>query len=88
VLELIYEQAKIKTQELKECTDGLEQKVAVTYEKIPKTRQRDEFTTVEKIDQIAQEIDQYQTEIENFHENLTPTTPLEVREKRKKEATK
>jgi hypothetical protein len=33
--------------------NGLEQKVARTYEKIPKTMQRDELTTTEKIDQIA-----------------------------------
>jgi hypothetical protein len=59
-----------------------------TYEKIPKTTQRDKLTTTEKIDQIAQEIDQYQKEIENLHEQLTPTTPPEVREKRKQEATK
>jgi hypothetical protein len=44
----------------------LEQKVTGTYEKIPKTTQTDELTTVEKIDQIAQEIDQYQKEIENL----------------------
>jgi hypothetical protein len=37
-----------------------------TYEKIPKTAQTDEITTVEKIDQIAQAIDQYQKEIENL----------------------
>jgi hypothetical protein len=67
--------------------NGLEQKVAGTYEKIPKTAQRDELTTTEKIDQIAQEIDQYQKEIKNIHEQLTPTTPPEVREQRKQEAT-
>jgi peptidoglycan hydrolase CwlO-like protein len=59
--------------------------VARTYEKIPKTAQRDKLTTSKKIDQIAQEIDQYQKEIENLHENLTPSTPLVVREQRKKE---
>jgi prophage maintenance system killer protein len=40
------------------------------------------------IDQIAQAIDQYQKEIGNLHDQLTPTTPPEVREKRKQEATK
>jgi hypothetical protein len=33
-----------------------------------------------------EKIDQYQQEIENLHEKLTPTTPPEVREKRKHEA--
>jgi hypothetical protein len=61
--------------------------VAGTYEKIPKTAQRDELTTTKKIDQIAQAIDQYQKEIENLREQLTPTTPPAVREQRKQEAT-
>jgi FtsZ-binding cell division protein ZapB len=46
-----------------------------------------ELMATEKIDQIVQTIDQYQQEIENLQENLTPTTPPEVREKRKQEAT-
>jgi hypothetical protein len=87
-LEIICEQAKFETQEERECMNGLEQKVAGTYEKIPNTTQRDVLTVVEKIDQIAQEIDQYQKEIENLQEHLTPTTPPEVREQRKKEATR
>ena len=45
----------------------------------------DEITTVEKIDQIAQAIDQYQKEIENLWEHLTPATPPAVKEKRKQE---
>jgi hypothetical protein len=65
----------------------LEKKVVGTYEKIPKTAQREELTTTEKIAHIAQEIDQYHKDIENLHENLTPTTPPDVREKRKNEAT-
>jgi hypothetical protein len=62
------------------------QKVVGTYEKTPNIVQRDELIAVEKIDQIAQEIDQYQKEIENLREHLTPTTPPEVREKWKQEA--
>jgi hypothetical protein len=42
---------------------------------------------MKKIDRIAQEIDQYQKEIENLQEQLTPTTPPAVKEKRKHEAT-
>jgi hypothetical protein len=86
-LELIFEQAKLETKEEREHVKGLEQKVVVAYEKIPKTTQMAELTTTEKIDQIVQTIDQYQQEIENLHEQLTPTTPLEVREQRKQEAT-
>jgi hypothetical protein len=39
VLEIVYEQAKFETQEEKERRKGLEQKVAGTYEKIPKATQ-------------------------------------------------
>ena len=64
----------------------LEQKVARAYENILKTTQRAELTATETIDQIAQRIDQYQQEIENLREQLTPTTPPKVREQRKQEA--
>lgn len=49
--------------------------------------QEEEITMEEKIDKIVQEIDQYQKEIENIKEKLTPTTPLVVKEKRKQEET-
>jgi hypothetical protein len=66
---------------------GLEQKVVVAYEKIPKNAQTTELMVTEKIDQIVQTIDQYQQEIEHLWEHLTPTTPPEVKEQRKQEAT-
>jgi Mg2+ and Co2+ transporter CorA len=47
--------------------------------------QMDEITTVEKIDQIGQEINQYQKEIGNIREQVTPTTPSPVKYQRKKE---
>ena len=86
-LEIFYDQDKSETQEEWEHIKGLEQKVAGTYEKIPQATQRDEITAAKKIDRIAQEIDQYQKEIENIQEHLTPTTPPVVKEQRKKEAT-
>jgi hypothetical protein len=49
-LEIICEQAKFETQEERERMNGLERKVTATYKKIPKTTQRDELTTTEKID--------------------------------------
>jgi hypothetical protein len=84
---LVFEQAKLETKEEREHMKGLEQKVVIAYEKIPKTAQTTELTTTEKIDQIVQTIDQYQQEIKNLQEKLTPTTPPEVREKRKQEET-
>jgi cob(I)alamin adenosyltransferase len=45
--------------------------------------ERGNHTTAENIDWIVQEIDQYQKEIENIREQLTPTTPPAVKEKRK-----
>jgi conjugal transfer/entry exclusion protein len=45
----------------------------------------DELTVVEIIYQIEKEIDQYQKEIENLCEHLTPTTPPVVKDKRKQE---
>jgi hypothetical protein len=52
-LEIVYEKAKSKTQEERECIKGLEQKVARTYEKIPQATQSEEITAAEKIDRIA-----------------------------------
>jgi pantothenate kinase len=85
VLEIICEQAKFETQEERSTGMDWSIKSAGTYEKIPKTTQTDELTTTENIDQIAQAINQYQKEIENLCEKLTPTTPPAVKEKRKKE---
>jgi cob(I)alamin adenosyltransferase len=82
VLELVYELAKLKTQEQKECLNGLDQKVFETYEKIMKTAYMHEITREEKIDQIVKDIDQYHKEIENLREHITPTTPPTVREQR------
>jgi hypothetical protein len=86
-LEIICEQAKFETQEEREHRNRLEQKVAGNYEKIPNIEKNDELIAVEKIDQIAQAIDQYQKEIENLREHLTPTTPPTVKEQRKQEVT-
>ena len=61
----------------------MERKVVGTYENIPNTTHRDELTAIENIDQIAQMIDQYQKEIENICDYLTPTTPPIVKEHRK-----
>jgi catalase len=69
------------------CTNRLEQKLVVAYEKIPKNAQMTELMVTQKIDQIVQTIDQYQQEIEHLWEKLTPTTPPEVKEKRKQEET-
>jgi predicted nucleic acid-binding Zn-ribbon protein len=65
--------------------NGMEQKVVVAYEKIPKNVQETELTVIENIDQIVQKIDQYQQEIEHLQEKLTPTTTPEVKKQRKQE---
>jgi hypothetical protein len=65
-LEIIYEKAKLETQEERECGNGLEPKVVGTYENVSKTAQTDEITTIENIDQIVQAIDQYQKDIESL----------------------
>jgi polyhydroxyalkanoate synthesis regulator protein len=57
------------------------------FEKLPSTMQGNELPVAGNIDQIAQAIDQYQKEIENLREQLTPTTPPEVKEQRKQEET-
>jgi hypothetical protein len=41
----------------------------------------------ENIYQVVQTINQYQQEIEHLQEQLKPTTPPEVKEQRKQEAT-
>jgi hypothetical protein len=85
-LELVLEQAKLETKDEKDH-EWAGTKVVIAYEKIPKNAQTTELTVTEKIDQIVQTIDQYQQEIEHLWEKLTPTTPPEVKEKRKQEET-
>jgi hypothetical protein len=55
------------------------------FEKLPSTMEGNELPVAGKIDRIAQTIDQYQKEIENIHEQLTPTTPPEMTDQRKQE---
>jgi hypothetical protein len=61
--------------------------VGGVFEKLPSTVQGNELPIEGNIDQIAQTIDQYQKEIENIHDHLTPTTSPIVKEKRKQEET-
>jgi F0F1-type ATP synthase gamma subunit len=65
----------------------MEKGLVVAYEKITKSPQTIELTMMQKIDQIVQKIDQYRHEIEHLREHLVPTTPPEVRDQRKHEAT-
>jgi archaellum component FlaC len=57
------------------------------FGKLPSTAQGNELLATEKIDQIAQAIDQYQKEIENLRDQIRPTNPPAVKEQRKQEAT-
>jgi hypothetical protein len=82
-LKVGYKKAKSETEEEREHLKGLEQKVVGTYEMVPHATQNEEVATMENIDRIAQAIDQYNKEIENLQEHLTPTTPPTVKEQRK-----
>jgi hypothetical protein len=53
------------------------------FGKLPSTVQGRELPATEKIDQIAQALDQYQKEIETLWGQIRPTTPPTMREKRK-----
>jgi hypothetical protein len=86
-LEKYCEQAKSKTQEEIECKNELERKVGETFGKIPSTAQGNKLPAIENIDQIVQAIARYQKEIEDLEEQLTPTTPPVVKEKRRQATT-
>jgi hypothetical protein len=59
--------SKYETKEEKECKNELEHKVEESFRKLPTTVKGNELSAIEKIDQIVQEIDQYQNEIKNLH---------------------
>jgi hypothetical protein len=86
-LETVCAQAKSETKEEKECRNELERRVEEVFGKLPTTAQGNELPATEKIDQIAQAIDQYQKEIETLRGQIRPTTPPAVKEQRKQEAT-
>jgi restriction endonuclease len=52
-MELVFEQAKIETKEEREHVKGLEQKVVIAYEKIPKNTQIAKLIATENIDWIV-----------------------------------
>jgi regulator of sigma D len=87
-LKLVLIQVNIETKDEKYCTDRLEKGLVVVYEKILKSALTTEFTKMKNIDHIVQKIDQYKQEIMNLWEQLIPTIPPEVKEKRKHEETR
>jgi predicted nucleic acid-binding Zn-ribbon protein len=84
-LELMIEQVKFDTRGEKERTDKIEQRVTTIYNHLPDNVHAESSSTEEKLKMIAQTIDHYRKQIEDLKEKLTPTTPPEVREKRKEE---
>jgi FtsZ-binding cell division protein ZapB len=52
----------------------------MAYNRIPISAQEVERSTEEKINIIAQTIDQYRYDIEELKERINPKTPPEVRE--------
>jgi hypothetical protein len=79
-LETVCAQAQSETKEEKECRSKMERKVEEVFGKLPNTAQGNELPAVEKIDQIAQAIDQYQKEIETLCGWIRLTTPPPVKE--------
>jgi hypothetical protein len=65
---LVLEQDKIETKDEKDRIDRLEQELAVSYEKIPKSMHTTRLMVTQNIDQIVQTIDQYRHEIEHLWE--------------------
>jgi hypothetical protein len=87
MLQITCDQLTVEKEEEKECTQTrLEQGLTTMYNRIPNNAQAAERSAEEKINLIAQTIDQYRQEIEELKEKLNPTTPPEVREQRKEEA--
>jgi hypothetical protein len=82
-LELVLEQVKLETKYEKDHVNRLKKGLVVAYERKPKSAETTELTTTQNIDHIAHTIDQYRQEIKHLWEQLIPTTPLEVKEKRK-----
>jgi hypothetical protein len=85
MLQITCDQLTTEKEEEKEHADILEQGLTTTYNHIPNNVQATERSAEEKINLIAQTIDQYRQEIEELKERLNPMTPPEVREKRKQE---
>jgi archaellum component FlaC len=70
-----------------EHMNELECRVGEIFGKLPNTAEGNKLPATEKIDQIVQEIAQYQKEIGDLREQLTPTTPPVVKEKRRQATT-
>jgi hypothetical protein len=58
----------------------LDRRVEDIFGKLPTTAQGSELPMAEKIDQIAQAINQYQKEIETLRGHIIPTTPPSIKE--------
>jgi exonuclease VII large subunit len=84
-LEIVVEQVQLETQEEKQRTDKLEQKLKEVFTKIPDSAQEAVSSVEEHIQIITQTLEDYKKEIEELKEKLTPTTPPEVTAEREQQ---
>jgi hypothetical protein len=82
----VVEKVKLETKDEKYHMDRLKKRLVVAYDKIPKRVKTIEPMMTHKIDHIVKKIDQYRKEIKKIWEQIIPTTPMEVNDKRRKEA--
>jgi hypothetical protein len=78
ILQIPCDQLTAEKEEDKEHANRLEKGLTMTYNCIPNNMQETERSAEEKINLIAQTIDQYIQEIEELKKRLNPTTPPEV----------
>jgi hypothetical protein len=81
----VVEQVKLETQEEKQCTDKLEQKLKEVFTRIPDRAQVVMRNAKEQIQIIAQTLEDYKKEIEELKENLIPNTPPKVTAEREQQ---
>jgi DNA repair exonuclease SbcCD ATPase subunit len=82
----VVEKVNMETQEEKQHTDKLEQKLKEVFTRIPDNAQEATSNAEEHIQIIVQMLEDYKKEIEDLKENLTPTTPPEVTAEREQHA--
>jgi hypothetical protein len=87
MLQITCDQLTLEKEEEKKRADRLEKGLTIVYNNIPDCTQEPEDTPEGKFQNIVQVMEQYKKDITELMEKLTPSTPLEVREKREHEAT-
>jgi hypothetical protein len=85
ILEISLNQVHLDKDEDKQCVEKTKQRLEEVFKTIPDNVQSEELSTKEKIQKIAQDMENYRQDIIDLEETVIPSIPLDIKEKREQQ---